>query len=187
MRTRINLCGVPVVLTRAVSGAKRDAAARELRKVALLCPEGAAREILRQVRREHREATASDRAFIRDVRDRGGVCFPGGMTTEEWRNRLPRPVHGKRGRCVPSDELAQELYDRGIIRDPSTDVALDHVAASYERARSEAAIPDERDLKREARRMVGERVTRAVRELVSTARRESAPACPMPPKEEIRR
>ncbi len=168
------------LVRRAASSARQDAAARELRRVALACPDGAAREIVSKVREEHRQATAPDRALVKNVRDRGGVCFPGGMTPEEWRNRLPRALHGKRGQCVPADELAQELFDRGVIAEPYSDAALDHLGKTYARAKSKPPIPDERDLTREARRLVTERVPRAVRELVRTARRETEAACPPP-------
>lgn len=181
-KTRIQICGVPLILRRAVSVAKQHSAARELRKIALVCPEGAAREIVLKLRDEHRQATESDRALIRDIRDRGGVCPPTGMTREEWANRLPRPLHGKRGGCAPADELAQEMYDRGTIAEPSTDAVLDHLATVHTRARSKPPIPDERDLRREARRLVGERVGRAVRELIKTARREAEATCPAPEK-----
>lgn len=159
----------------------RRAAERELQQVALQCPEGAAAELVRQIRAEHRAMTQPDRGVVRDVRDRGGVCFPGGMTAEEWRNRLPRALHGKRARCVPADELAQELADRGTIREPTSDAALDHLNAAYARARSSPPVPDPADLRRDARRVVTERVKRAVKELVQTAQREAQAACPSPP------
>ena len=164
----------------AAEGVRQDLVARELRRVAMVCPAGVEQKIILQVRREHREATAPDRALVRDVRDRGGICFPGGMTAEEWRNRLPRALHGKRGRCVPADEIAQEMADRGVIREPSSDAALDHLDKVYTRAKSEPSLPDKADLDREAKRIVREKVTRAVRELVRTARRQAEAACPAP-------
>ncbi|HXG61756.1 MAG TPA: hypothetical protein VNO22_10290 [Planctomycetota bacterium] len=165
-------------LRRAGQAAQRELAARELRRIALACPERVAQEILRKVREEHRQTTELDRALIKDVRNRGGVCFPGGMTLEEWRNRLPRALHGRKTRCVPADELAQEFYDRGIIPDASTDTVLDHLGKAYERARSKPPVPEERELVKEARRVVREKVNQAVRELVRTARREGEASCP---------
>ena len=169
----------------AAEGVRQDLAARELRRIALVCPAGIGREIILQVRRDHRDATAPDRALIRDVRDRGGICFPGGMTTEEWRNRLPRALHGQRGRCVPADEIAQEMADRGTIPDPTSDSALDHLGKVYTRAKSAPSLPDGREVEHEAKRVVRERVARAVRELVTTARNQAA--CPASTKKEMRR
>jgi hypothetical protein len=174
----LRLCGVPLLLRRAGQAARREAAVKELRRVALLCPEGAKREILKKVREEHRQVTEPDRALVKEVRDRGGVCFPGGMTPEEWRNRLPRALHGKRGRCVPADELAQELYDRGRIPEPYSDAVLDYLTSAYARARSKPPIPEERDLAREARKIIRERVNGLVREIVRSAREASCPPAP---------
>jgi len=154
----------------------RRAAERELKRVALLCPEGAEAELVREIRAEHRAATQPDRAVVRDVRDRGGVCFPGGMTAEEWRNRLPRALHGKRDRCVPADEIAQEMADRGTISEPMSDAALDHLGKVYQRAKSTPLLPHKADLEREARKIVGQRVARAVKELA----REIRLTCPAP-------
>lgn len=167
---------------------KQDFATRQLRRVATMCPSGIANEILRNVRREHREMTQDERAFVKDVRDRGGVCFPGGMTREEWANRLPRALHGPKTRCVPSDELAQELFDRGVTPDPSSDTALDLLGQAYARARSEPPRPTDKDLMKQAKKVLNEQVVRAAKELVATARQQGLTDClafrlPEPPKQ----
>lgn len=167
---------------RATERLKQDFAVRQLRRVATMCPTGIANEILRNVRREHRETTQDERAFVKDVRDRGGVCFPGGMTREEWDNRLPRSLHGRKTRCVPSDELAQELFDRGIIGDPSSDTVLDLLGESYVRARSTPPQPSEKDLLKQAKKVLAEQIMRAAKELVATARRQGLTECIRPGK-----
>jgi hypothetical protein len=168
-KARWKLCGLPES-----ASLRRVGAAQELRRIALECPDQVAEDLVRAAKEEHRQATQPDRDLIRRVKDRGGLCFPGGMTHEEWRNRLPRTLHGKSGRCVPTDELAQELADRGTISEPSSDGVIDHLRTSYERARSEAPAPDPGELRREARRIVRQRVGHAVRELIREARRENA-------------
>lgn len=167
---------------RATERLKQDFAVRQLKRVATMCPTGIAREILRNVRREHRETTHDERTFVKDVRDRGGVCFPGGMTSEEWANRIPRALHGRKTRCVPADELAQELYDRGIIPDASSDTVLDLLGELYVRARSAPPQPTEKELMKQAKKVLAEQVLRAAKELVATARRQGLTECVRPAK-----
>lgn len=173
MKKTFDICGTPETATIRTAGA-----AHELRRLALVCPDRVAVELVKAVREDHRQATEPDRALIRQVKDRGGVCPLPGLTPEEWHDRVPRTLRGKRGRCAPADELAQELFDRGAIAEPSTDAILDHLATVHARARSEPPIPDDRELRKEARRIVRQRVGRAVRELLVEARRE----CPVPEK-----
>jgi hypothetical protein len=156
---------------------KQDFAVRELRRIATMCPAGIANAILRNVRREHRETTQEDRIFVRDVRDRGGICFPEGMTREEWLNRLPRSLHGSKSRCVPADELAQELYDRGVLPDASSDTVLDKLGQSYLTARSAPPRPTEKELVKQAKKVLNEQIVRAAKELVATARRQGLTDC----------
>lgn len=167
---------------RAAEAVKQDFAIRELRRIATMCPTGIAHQILVNVRREHREGTQDERTLVKDVRDRGGVCFPGGMTKEEWANRLPRPLHGRASRCVPADELAQELFDRGQLGDPSSDAILDVLGEAYVRARSRAPLPDDKTLIKEAKRILADQIKRAAKELVATARRQGLASCPRIPK-----
>jgi hypothetical protein len=157
---------------------KQDFAVRQLRRVATMCPSGIANEILRNVRREHRETTQEERILVRDVRDRGGVCFPGGMTQEEWRNRLPRSLRGSKSRCVPPDELAQELYDRGTLPDASSDTVLDRLGQAHLRASSAPPRPTDKELVKQAKKVLNEQIMRAAKELVATARRQGLTDCP---------
>ena len=166
------------LLRRAAPAARQDPTVRELRHVCLKGVPGMIEEIVRQVHEEHRQATAPDREAIREVRSRGGVCFPGGMTSEEWSNLLPRALRGPARTCIQPDELAQEFFDRGKIAEPSTDAVLDHLNVTYERARSKPSLPDEKELRREARRVVNERVKQAVEDLVTTASRQAKTVCP---------
>lgn len=170
----------PLSLRQAREVVRQNFAERELRRVSLLGTAGVAREIAREIRREHREETSRDREIVRDVRGRGGVCRPTELSKEEFEGRVPRSLRGRARRCVPPDELAQEFFDRGMIADPSTDVVIDFLEESFRRARSPADVPEERELRREARGIVRERVGRAIRELVKTARRQGEAACPPP-------
>lgn len=175
MREKSEICGAPESAT-----IRKAGAARELRRVALLCPDQVAVELVKAVREEHRQATEPDRALVRDVKDRGGVCPLPGLTLEEWRDRVPRALRGKRGHCAPADELAQEFFDRGTIAEPTTDAVLDHLTTVHARARSDPPIPEERELRKEALRIVRQRVGRAVRELVRTAQRDAKESCLSP-------
>jgi len=165
---------------RGAENVRQDLATKELRRIALLCPNGMARKILSQVKAEHRARIEDDRRLVKDVRGRGGVCFPGGMTREEWGDRLPRSLHGRKRHCAPSDELAQELYDRGQLPDPSTDAVLDKLSGAYTRSRSAVPAPDEKELLKEAKRLIGDEVRLAVRELVKSAESHCEAACPQP-------
>jgi hypothetical protein len=171
MRTRIELCGVPIDL-------RRSAAARHLRKVALVCPDQVVAEIVKAAREDHRAATQPDRTFVRDLKAEGGVCAPADLSREEWRNALPRPLRGKWGHCLALDEVAQQLADRGAIADASSDAALDHMNATFNRARSKPTIPNLQALMKEARRVVADRVRRAVGELIATTRKQAEAGCP---------
>jgi hypothetical protein len=158
---RAELCGLPEIRL-----LRRAGAAQELRRVALVCPDQVAKGLMRASKEEHRQAAQVDRDLIQDVKDRGGVCFPSGMSREEWRSRLPVALHGMKGRCVPADEIAQEFADRGTIPEPSSDAVLDRLGAAYARARAKFPNPDPGELRREARRLVRQRVGRALRQLL---------------------
>lgn len=165
---------------RGAEGVRQDHAMRDLRRLTLLCPVGMSQRILEQIRREHREATEDERGMLKDVRSRGGVCFPGGMTREEWDNSLPRSLQGSKKRCVPADELAQELYDRGRIADASQDAVLDKLVRVYDTARNPPNLPDEKTLAKEAKRLLGQEVKTIVRNLVKSSKKQCAAACAQP-------
>ena len=168
------------ILTLAAQGVRQGLAEAELRRLALVGTPGVAEEIAKQVRREHREATSGDREIVKDLRAEGGLCRPSVISREDFMDRVPRPLRGPAGRCVAADELAQDLFTKGLISEPRTDALLDFLRDSHRRARSKPDIPEPRELRAEARRLIRQRVKRGVRELVRTARRQAEAVCPVP-------
>lgn len=151
--------------------------AADLRAVARLGVDGAEREIVRRMNDEQKAATEHERMIVREVRQRGGVCRPEGMTQEEWANRLPRSLRGSRSRnpnkagrgCAPIDEIAQEYADRGMIGDAYQDEALDFIAAADVTAKMQAPPPEPKELRKAARRLVDTKANQAAQELIAAS------------------
>lgn len=149
----------------------------EFRAVARLGVDGAEREIVRRMNDEQKAATEHERMIVREVKARGGVCRPEGMTQEEWANRLPRSLRGSRSRnpskagrgCAPIDELAQEYADRGMIGDAYQDEAIDFIAAADVTQKMKAPPPEPKELRKAARRLVDNKASRAAQELVQSS------------------
>lgn len=154
------------------SGAARQSARmteRELRAVARLGVDGAEREILRRVADEHRASTEHERRIVGEVKERGGVCKPEGMTQEEWANRLPRSLRGSKKHCAAVDEVGQEFADRGLTTDAYQDTTLDYLATADVIVRSRAAPPDAKELRKAAYRLVDDKANRAAQDLIASS------------------
>lgn len=167
----------PVLAQQSALAAQQRIAEREFQRIARLGTEGIADSIVRQSRAEHRHATTPDRESVMAVRLRGGVRRPSGMSAEEWRSAIPRALRGSKRKGVALDELAQEFADAGVIRDAYQDTLLDYLNKAYDDAHSRAHLPDEKTLRREARKLVDRRARRTARELVESARAQAEIMC----------
>lgn len=142
---------------------------RDFKAVARLGVDGAEREIIRRMNDEQRASTGHERGIVADVKARGGVCRPDGMTQEEWANRLPRALRGGRKHCARVDELAQEFADRGMTSDAYQDTALDFLAVADVVSKTKAAPADPKELRKAARKLIDSKATRAAADLIASS------------------
>jgi hypothetical protein len=95
---------------------------------------------------------------LAEIRERGGV-----RPTVET-ELLPKKLKAKKGEGVGSDELAQELYDRGIIEDASSDALYDWIRMADDAVQQ--AKENASKTPYEAKRLSKEKVSASIEALV---------------------
>lgn len=121
-----------------------------------------ATKLERAIRDAERSAMEPINEILKDIRDRGGID-PTNPTED-----LPAPLRSRKaGKGVSSDQIAQELYDRGQLDSADSDALYKKLAEwqqqvkdSKERA---AAAP------KEARRLASERVSSSIEALIDNS------------------
>lgn len=100
--------------------------------------------------------------LLADIRDRGGV-----RPVEKTEN-LPKSLRAKEGAGVSSDELAQELADRGILKDAYSDTLYDYLSNVVEAQKASRARGKE--IPAEARKLAGEKLNQSIEALIENTR-----------------
>lgn len=112
--------------------------AKEATADAMAGKKAIARELAKSMRQEERAKIRDLEDMLREIRDRGGI-----RPTDPKTEQLPRKYRASGSGGVGSDEVAQELYDRGILKDATSDDLYDwlqmvdgQVKASRERLKA---------------------------------------------------
>lgn len=143
------------------------AVARDLQaavKVARRGKESLRRQLEAAIRRQEQAAVADLRQVLIDVREAGGVKA---IAVEH--PDLPGLV--KKGKGRPADEVAQELYDRGIIADASEDALYDYLRYAVDAVAGVRAARDK--IRAQARALATTQVNDALKAIIQNSKEQT--------------
>lgn len=101
---------------------------------------------------------------LADIKERGGIR-PSAKT-----ERIPKGYKAAEGRGVGSDELAQELADRGVIEDAYSDSLYDFLESAIQIQKS----VKEKDFAKEAQKIARETVSNSIEALIENTKQQEA-------------